>query len=119
MMKRHFFAAVLSAVIASVWIAPIAAQVTTGTIVGTVTDSNGVVPGASVVIHEVNRGTSDTVVTDAGGSYARLGAHGIYWTATESDSEHAWFYNFGRLGLNRHRGGNKSMAVSVRCIEGQ
>ncbi len=69
MMKRHVFAAVLSAVSASVWIAPIAAQVTTGTIVGTVADSNGVVPGASVVIHEVNRGTADTVVTDASGSY--------------------------------------------------
>jgi uncharacterized protein (TIGR02145 family) len=51
------------------------------------------------------------------GSYARLDQHGIYWTATESDNEHAWFYNFGRLGLNRHRGGNKSMAVSVRCLE--
>ena len=32
MMKRDFFAAVLFAVIASVWTAPIAAQVTTGTI---------------------------------------------------------------------------------------
>ena len=39
MMKRHLFAAVL-AVIASVWTTPIAAQVTTGTIVGTVTDAN-------------------------------------------------------------------------------
>jgi uncharacterized protein (TIGR02145 family) len=56
---------------------------------------------------------------EADGSYARLDEHGIYWTATESDNEHAWFYNFGRLGLNRHRGGDKSMAVSVRCIEGQ
>jgi uncharacterized protein (TIGR02145 family) len=56
---------------------------------------------------------------EADGSYARLDEHGIYWSATESDNEHAWFYNFGRLGLNRHRGGNKSMAVSVRCIEGQ
>jgi uncharacterized protein (TIGR02145 family) len=54
---------------------------------------------------------------DAGGSYARLNEHGFYWTATESDNEHAWFYNFGRLGLNRHRGGDKAMAVSVRCIE--
>ena len=56
---------------------------------------------------------------EADGSYARLDEHGLYWTATESDSEHAWFYNFGRRGLNRHRGGNKSMAVSVRCIEGR
>jgi uncharacterized protein (TIGR02145 family) len=53
------------------------------------------------------------------GRYARLDEHGIYWTATESDNEHAWFYNFGRLGLSRHRGGDKSMAVSARCIEGQ
>lgn len=56
---------------------------------------------------------------EADGSYARLDRHGIYWTATESDHEHAWIYGFGRLGLSRHRGGNKSMAVSVRCIEGQ
>ena len=69
MMKRYAFAAVLSVVIASAWISPVAAQVTTGTIVGTVTDPNGVVPGANVVIHEVNRGTSDTFVTDATGSY--------------------------------------------------
>lgn len=54
---------------------------------------------------------------DAGGSYTRRDAHGLYWSATESDDEHAWFYNFGRLGLSRHRGGDKSMAVSVRCIE--
>lgn len=54
---------------------------------------------------------------EAGGSYARLDEHGFYWTATESHNEHAWFYNFGRLGLNRHRGGDKSMAVSVRCVE--
>ena len=36
----------------------VAAQVTTGTIVGTVRDSSGVVPGATVTIREVNSGTS-------------------------------------------------------------
>jgi uncharacterized protein (TIGR02145 family) len=56
---------------------------------------------------------------EADGRYARLDEHGFYWTATESDNGHAWFYNFGRAGLNRHRGGDKSMAVSVRCLEGQ
>jgi uncharacterized protein (TIGR02145 family) len=56
---------------------------------------------------------------ESDGGYARLDEHGLYWTATESDREHAWFYNFGRLGLNRHRGGDKSMAVSVRCLEGR
>ena len=45
------------------------AQVTTGTIVGTVSDSNGVVPSATVTIREVNKGTADTYMTDATGSY--------------------------------------------------
>ena len=49
--------------------APDARQVTTGTIVGTVSDSSGIVPGATVTIREVNSGTSDTFVTDETGSY--------------------------------------------------
>jgi hypothetical protein len=48
---------------------PVAGQVTTGTLVGTVRDSNGVVPGASVTVREVNKGTSDSYVTDDTGSY--------------------------------------------------
>ncbi|MEO8522903.1 MAG: carboxypeptidase-like regulatory domain-containing protein, partial [Acidobacteriota bacterium] len=47
----------------------VVAQVTTGTIIGTVSDAGGVVPGAAVTIREVNRGTTDTVVTDSAGSY--------------------------------------------------
>jgi uncharacterized protein (TIGR02145 family) len=52
------------------------------------------------------------------GQYARLEAHGFYWTASETDRDSAWFYNFGRGGqsLNRHRDGKKHMAISVRCI---
>jgi uncharacterized protein (TIGR02145 family) len=52
------------------------------------------------------------------GQYARLEAHGFYWTASESDPATAYFYNFGKggLSLNRHRDGNKQMALSVRCI---
>jgi uncharacterized protein (TIGR02145 family) len=53
------------------------------------------------------------------GQYARVEAHGFYWTASESDSvTTAWFYNFGKGGqsLNRQRGGRKQMALSVRCI---
>jgi len=51
-------------------------------------------------------------------NYARVEEHGFYWTATEYDMEHAWFYNFGRGAglLNRHSGGDKSMALAVRCI---
>jgi hypothetical protein len=44
-------------------------QVTTGTIVGTVTDSGGVVPGAIVTIRNVNRGTTTTFNTDESGAY--------------------------------------------------
>ncbi len=62
-------AAVLLTVAAVIFPAPLAAQVTTGTIVGTVSDPGGVVPGASVTIREVSRGTADTVVTDSAGSY--------------------------------------------------
>jgi len=46
-----------------------AAQVTTGTIVGTVRDADGVVPGATVTIREVNKSTSNTYQTDDTGSY--------------------------------------------------
>jgi hypothetical protein len=48
---------------------PALAQVTTGTIVGTVTDSGGVVPGAIVTVRNVNRGTTTTFNTDESGAY--------------------------------------------------
>jgi uncharacterized protein (TIGR02145 family) len=53
------------------------------------------------------------------GSYERIEEHGFYWSATQSDVDHAWFYNFGRGGglLNRHSGGDKAMALAVRCIK--
>jgi uncharacterized protein (TIGR02145 family) len=53
------------------------------------------------------------------GQYARLEAHGFYWTASESDSASGWFYNFGRGGqaLHRQSGGEKQRAFSVRCVK--
>lgn len=52
------------------------------------------------------------------GEFARLEAHGFYWTASESDSATAWFYNFGQARfLNRHSDGNKQTALSVRCVK--
>jgi len=69
MTKRHVFAVVASLSIWTILSAAIAAQVTTGSLLGTVTDPGGVVPGANVIITEVNRGTSDTFVTDSAGSY--------------------------------------------------
>jgi uncharacterized protein (TIGR02145 family) len=52
------------------------------------------------------------------GKYARLEAHGFYWTASESDPASGWFYNFGRGGqaLHRQSGGEKESAFSVRCV---
>ncbi len=56
---------------------------------------------------------------DDDGQYARLEAHGFYWTATESDPTEAWYYNFGRgsLSLYRQSDGEKERAFSVRCVK--
>lgn len=53
------------------------------------------------------------------GQYARLEAHGFYWTATEIDQPTAWMYNFGKGGLALHRqdGAEKQAAYSVRCVK--
>lgn len=51
------------------------------------------------------------------GQYARLQAHGFYWTASESGPGSAWLYNFGQARiLNRHHDGEKQRALSVRCV---
>ena len=52
------------------------------------------------------------------GKYERVGAHGLYWTATDNDPRTAPFYNFGQNGhaLHRQPGGDKQMAISVRCV---
>ena len=52
------------------------------------------------------------------GQYARLEAHGFYWTASANDPATAPFYNFGKNGgaLHRQPQGEKQMAISVRCI---
>jgi hypothetical protein len=56
--------------VATCWAATASAQVTTGSIVGTVSDTQGqVVPGATVVIREVGKQTATTVTTDENGAY--------------------------------------------------
>lgn len=52
------------------------------------------------------------------GAYARLEAHGFYWTATESPGGGVFYYNFGKGGLALHRQdeGEKDRAFSVRCV---
>jgi hypothetical protein len=52
------------------------------------------------------------------GNYERLEAHGVYWTASESDSITAPFYNFGKgsQALYRQPQGEKKRAMSVRCV---
>jgi uncharacterized protein (TIGR02145 family) len=53
------------------------------------------------------------------GQYARLEAHGFYWTASQNDPGTAVFYNFGKgqLSLHRQSEGEKEMALSVRCVK--
>ena len=53
-----------------------------------------------------------------GGGYARLDAHGFYWTATEDGPTTAGYYNFGKGGQALHfqSEGAKDRAFSVRCI---
>lgn len=50
--------------------------------------------------------------------YARLEAHGFYWTATASDTALAWYCNFGKGSgkLFIQKDGEKPLAFSVRCI---
>jgi len=52
------------------------------------------------------------------GQYARLDAHGFYWTASENDSRAAWFYNFGKgnSALSHLPDGEKERAFSVRFL---
>jgi uncharacterized protein (TIGR02145 family) len=52
------------------------------------------------------------------GQYARLNAHGFYWTASENNPAAARFYNFARgsLALYRQPDGEKERAFSVRCV---
>jgi uncharacterized protein (TIGR02145 family) len=55
---------------------------------------------------------------DLDGAFARLQAHGFYWTATEDGPQSAVFYNFakGKLSLFKQSEGEKSRAFSVRCL---
>jgi uncharacterized protein (TIGR02145 family) len=52
------------------------------------------------------------------GKYERVEAHGFYWTSSDNDPRTAPFYNFGQNGqaLHRQPGGDKQMAISVRCV---
>jgi uncharacterized protein (TIGR02145 family) len=53
------------------------------------------------------------------GTYARVDAHGFYWTATPIDTSYAWCYNFakGSQALYQQDGGEKGRGFSVRCVK--
>ena len=69
MTERPLISMLLALVQAGFLAVAATAQVTTGTIVGTVSDSNGVVPSATVNIREVNKNTTSAYVTDDTGTY--------------------------------------------------
>jgi len=72
---RTSVSSIMATALISAWLAggalPVHAQVTTGSIVGTVTDSSEqVIPGAQVAIRDINKNTTTNVVTDSAGTYA-------------------------------------------------
>jgi uncharacterized protein (TIGR02145 family) len=78
--------------------------------------------GKAAFVALMNGGTSGFNAVLGGnrsdGQYARLEAHGFYWTASDNDPRNAPFYNFGQNGraLHRQPDGDKQMAISVRCV---
>jgi len=89
---------------------------------GIAEDSNATRKGAFKAL--LYTGTSGFNALLGGGrapdsQYSRLDAHGFYWTATESDSSTAWFYNFGKgsQALYQQDDGEKTRAFSVRCVK--
>ena len=56
---------------------------------------------------------------DQNGGFARVDAHGFYWSVTEADNSSAWYANFakGSGALYRQFGGEKARAFSVRCVK--
>ena len=56
---------------------------------------------------------------DQSGNYARIDAHGFYWTITESTPSTACFANFakGSKALFSQYDGEKERAFSVRCVK--
>jgi hypothetical protein len=65
--------------------------------------------------------TTENLNVDIRSSYCRLEAHGFYWTATETDPNSAWFYNFGKGGALR-RGLHqivRTETARVRCLAGE
>ena len=69
-----------------------AAQVATGSIVGTVVDSSGqLVPGAQVTVREVNRNTTTALTTDSAGVYtAPFLVPGTYEVSVELQGFKSW-----------------------------
>ena len=72
----------------------------------------------------LNTGTSGFNASLGGGrapdsQYARLDAHGFYWTATENEDSTAFFYNFakGSQALFQQYDGEKTWAITVRCVK--
>ena len=87
-------------------------QVTTGTILGTVTDaSGGVVPGSSITIRNVETGISRTLTTDAAGRYV---APQLPLGRYEVRAEAAGFQTITRSGIEITVGRQAAVDFSMR-----
>ncbi len=102
LMRRILAVVVLSSLVALLPL-PATAQVTTGTIVGTVKDpQGGAVPGASVTITNLGKGTASTHTTDAAGSFmAPFMIPGSYDVAVELAGFRKWVHKGVVLQVNQ------------------
>lgn len=92
------------------------AQVTTGTLLGTVTDSDGVVPGAIVTIVDERRGTRTTFTTDDSGSYtAPFLNPGTYTVEVEMQGYKKW--SRAGIGLEVNQRGRVDATLEVGTLE--
>lgn len=92
-MKTNFFRMLVGSLAAVLVCAGLGqAQTVTGTVTGTITDSSGaVIPGASVVAHNMDTGVNSTAISDAAGVYRigflPIGPYEVTVTATGFDRE--------------------------------
>src|SRR5687767_6134883 len=93
--------------------APEAAQISSATIQGKVTDQTGILPGVTVTARETDSGLSRDATTDAEGRYTLAGLRpGTYEIRVTLDQIQA-------AGANRHRARRPDAGRGLQCETGR